>query len=163
MTYPSLAQVDQQGLQQDEGRNKVLIGMASDGTPLYVRITSDGCLFTKLMGYDVDGSEADVQVITDEQGRLRVHLDEAITFTGDITVDTSALEALIADQQLDYHISDWLESGTDVYIGYLTKAGAWLIKKISTATGQVRYVHGSSGYSFADPASLSYTLYSTEF
>ena len=158
----ALPQLEQQYLQQDEERNKLQVGKDSSGNPLYLRVSDDGYIITKLMGYDVDGSGDDIQIIVDEEGRLRMQIDD-IEFAGDIQVDTDALEQLITDEQANYHLSDWLESGTDVYVGYLTKDGAWIIKKFDTTNGQARYVSGSSGYTFADPASLSYDQYDTEF
>lgn len=204
MAIPELTGNDKQHLQQDQTRSKLQIGTKLDGTPVYVRVSEDGYIITKLMGYDVDGSGNDIQVIVDEEGRLRTQLDD-VTFTGDVEVDTDALEnlvstgnALLADIltaagtvaenvtdveeavndtkdkvdttnnylasfQDDYKFSDWLTSGTNTYVGYLRADGAWIIKKFDTANGQVRYVSGGSGYSFADPAGLSYDLFSTEF
>ena len=83
--------------------------------------------------------------------------------SGDLIVAVDDLENLVSAQQLDYKLSDWLSSGTDIYVGKLRADGAWIITKYATATGQARYASGSSGYDFSDPASLSYDLYNTEF
>lgn len=174
MAYPELEQIDQQYLQQDEERNKVQIGVGSDGKPRYVRTTEDGYLVTKLMGFDVDGTETDIQVTVDSEGRLNVG---SVTITGGVTVDTTALEALVEDSNVlltsidtiqidtlkDYHLDAWLEVGAIIYVGMLRKDGAWIIKKIDTDNGIVRYIKGASGYSFSNPASLSYDSFNTEF
>lgn len=83
--------------------------------------------------------------------------------SGDLIVAVDDLEDLISAQQKDYKLSDWLVSGTDIYVGKLKADGAWIITKYATSTGQARYVSGSSGYDFSDPTSLSYDLYNTEF
>jgi len=162
MTAKDIPSAIQDALRSDRESHKVQVGIDSNGEPIYVRVSDDGYMLSKLMAYDVDVSGADVQVIADEEGRLRIQLDD-VEFTGDLEVDTDDLEANIEDQLLNYHMSDWLESGDNTYVGYLTKAGAWMIKKFTESTGQVRYVSGSSGYSFADPASLSYDDFATEF
>lgn len=162
MTVPNLQSVDQQLFQQDEERSKLQIGTASDGTALYVRVSSDGYLLCKLMGYDVDSSGNDIQVIVDSQGRLRVQLDN-VTFTGDIQVDTDNLEQLVTDQQFDYKMSDYMQSGNVMYVGYLHKSGSWIIKSFDISTGALRYAYGASGYDFTDPTSFSYDYYSAVF
>ena len=83
--------------------------------------------------------------------------------SGDLIVAVDNLEQYILDNLSQYKLSDWLVDGDIVYVGKLAKDGKWFIKKIDTANGQVRYVSGSSGYSFADPASLSYDDFATEF
>lgn len=118
----------------------------------------------------VDGLETLVAATNTALGTVNTNLG---TINGNITDVESAINDtkdkidltndFLSSTQDDYKLSDWLVSGTDVYIGYLRANGAWIIKKVSTVTGQVRYISGASGYSFADPASLSYDLFSAEF
>ena len=82
---------------------------------------------------------------------------------GDITAHVDDLEQYTLDKLDQYKLSDYLFSGTDIYLGYLEKDGAWYIKKIATSTGQVRYIAGGSSYDFSDPAGLSYDTFSATF
>jgi hypothetical protein len=86
-----------------------------------------------------------------------------VTFEGDITVGVETLEGYILDQLWHYKLSDWLVSGDKIYTGYLDKSGAWYIKEIDVATGQVRYAKGTADYTFVDPAGLSYATFSATF
>jgi len=83
--------------------------------------------------------------------------------SGDLNVAVDNLEQYILDTLNYYKFSDWLVDGTNIYIGYLEKGGAWYIKKIDTSAHTVRYIKGASGYTFAAPALLSYDDFATEF
>ena len=83
--------------------------------------------------------------------------------SGDLIVAVDDLEQYILDQQKNYKLNDWKEVGNVYYLGYLTKDGAWYIKKVDLTNEQVRYIKGASGYDFSDPASLSYNNFDTVF
>ena len=80
-----------------------------------------------------------------------------------IDVNFGTIEQYLLDQLAQYQLSDWLESGDYVYLGFLDKSGKWYIKKIDTSSGTVRFINGDSGYDFSDPVSLSYDTFSETF
>jgi len=80
-----------------------------------------------------------------------------------IDVNFGTIEQYLLDQLAQYQLSDWLESGDYVYLGFLDKSGKWYIKKIDTSSGTVRFIKGDSDYDFSDPVSLSYDTFSETF
>lgn len=80
-----------------------------------------------------------------------------------INVNLDTIEQYLLDQLAQYQLSDWLESGDYVYLGFLDKSGKWYIKKIDTSSGTVRFIKGDSDYDFSDSVSLSYDTFSETF
>ena len=72
---------------------------------------------------------------------------------------------LTADQQNDYHVSDFDIALDPMYVGQVKKTGVWKITEINIANGTARYLSGSSGYTTAwtNRATGSYDYFDTEF
>lgn len=103
-----------------------------------------------------------------KEGRLKVSVDRVgLGGGGDSNLTNVSGEQInpATEEKQDvtapYSISDLDESGTTKYYGFLKDDGAWYIMSV-TATA-VRYVKGTSGYSFASPSSLTYDTFSNTF
>ena len=104
----------------------------------------------------------------DENGRVKVSIDRILGSSGSRALSTAqetVLRGIATQEKQDptapYSISDLDESGTTKYYGFLKDDGGWYIMSVTSTA--VRYVKGTSGYSFASPSSLTYDTFSNTF
>jgi hypothetical protein len=68
--------------------------------------------------------------------------------SGALTVEegnSDAILALITDNLQNFKFGGYFVDGTDVYVGYEDKDGAYYVQYINTTTGIVQYAVGSGG------------------
>lgn len=85
--------------------------------------------------------------------------------SGDLIVALDDLEQYVLDQLHQYKLSNFDTNADPIYLGYLSKSGAWYIKQITLSTGVILYAVGSSGYAaaWADASGQSYDVFSEKF
>ncbi len=116
-------------------------------------------------GYDYDFDMEKVAIYVDD-GAGGVKLwDGSADFTGDVEIDTDALEQLVADSLAHYKMDDFDVSSDPKYVGYQDKDGNYYIARYNIASPAVDYTKGTSGYAAAwtNRAAESYSDFASTF
>lgn len=79
--------------------------------------------------------------------------------------DAAAQSAFQGDALERFRVSDIDDASSTQYYGYIDEVGRWYIMRFDTATKQLRYAKGGSGYSdnWTDRAALSYEYFNVSF
>ncbi len=116
-------------------------------------------------GYSYDFDMPEVAIYVDD-GAGGVKLwDGSADFTGDVEVDTDALEQIVTDSLAHYKLDDFDVASDPKYLGYQDKDGNYYIIRYNIASPDVGYTKGASAYSTAwtNRASESYSDFASTF
>ena len=81
------------------------------------------------------------------------------------TIDVSGSLHPMGGHTPEYLTHEMDEANDTKYYGYISYAGAWIIQRIVTSTGEVRYCKGKDGFStnWTNRASLTYNYFNLLF